>query len=601
MVSGSSIRGVCRGGASRYSLTPTTAQAGALAAVLLAAFTALVLVGGRAKGIAAAVSTVGFPAMALVYVPLAALAAKRARGRLRVAWLIMTAGWASMALGDLLWVYYKNVHGRVPFPSWVDVAMLSYAPLIAVGLLVLPGGGSWRDRGRMVLDGLLVTCSFFLISWVAVMRTAWHTGADSTLQFVISVAYPAGDLLLVTLGFFVLMKAPSALRPTLTVLVVGLACSAVGNGVWAYLGDPEAYKVGGVPDIFYAANYLLISVALVSAQHVQPGTDSTTAEPGRLSLWLPLVPVALAAAFLALTNPGAVTEAPVMVAGAVLVVVTLLRQFTQSAELVQHEQEIRDLADHLADELDSASRYVDSILPLDVVEPIAVCSRYLPSRSVGGDCFGYQWIDDDHLIVYLVDVSGHGVQSALLSVSVHNLLRSGGLARETLLAPDRVLTVLNRRFNMESHDSHYFTMWYGVYQLSTGELRYVNAGHPPPLVLTGEAGAVDCRALNGSAVPVGMFPESDFTTESFSVPAGSQILLYSDGVLGTPPQFARLVAMCTELRSEESCWLDRLATRLPATDDDRSLVLLIFPDGERASSRTETIAAQELATTTASR
>jgi hypothetical protein len=129
------------------------------------------------------------------------------------------------------------------------------------------------------------------------------------------------------------------------------------------------------------------------------------------------------------------------------------------------------LARRLMSELSGAARYVSSILPTDLDGPVPVTSRYIPSEELGGDSFDYRWVDDDHLIAYVVVVSGHGIGPAAFSVSVHNLLRSGTIDDDTLRDPGRVLTELNRLFQMEQQDGNYFTIWYGVYQPSTRTLR----------------------------------------------------------------------------------------------------------------------------------
>jgi len=343
--------------------------------------------------------------------------------------------------------------------------------------------------------------------------------------------------------------------------------------VWVYLTNSSPNGTT-VPHILYLANALLIIVALVSAYHVEPFTADLAEPPSRLALWLPIVPLVGVAVSVAASTTDVVTEAPVVVVGTVLIAATLLRQFLESSEAVRRENEIRHLADRLTDELDSAAQYVASILPGPLYGPVQVNSRYRPARAVGGDSFGYQWVDDEHLIVYLIDVSGHGVRPALVSVSVHNHLRSGGLSAEVLLAPEQVLTELNSRFSMDNQDNHYFTMWFGVYRLSTGVLRYANAGHPPPLVLTGDGNSFP---LNGAAaLPVGMFPDSAFIAEDFAVPVGDRILLYSDGVLGSQVQTATFVALCEELAAESSFWLDDLIDGAPDSDDDCALVLLSF-------------------------
>ena len=249
--------------------------------------------------------------------------------------------------------------------------------------------------------------------------------------------------------------------------------------------------------------------------------------------------------------------------------------------LAARESQNQALATRLRSELDSAAQYVASILPGDLDGPVQVSSRYLPSQEVGGDCLNYAWIDSDHLIVYLIDVSGHGAGSALLAVSTHNMLRSGSLPTATLLAPEHVLTELNRHFRMENQGGNYFTIWYGVYQASTRVLRYAGAGHPPALVLSGGS----ATQLPGQSLPVGMFWETEFTASSYVVPPACQILLYSDGAFEMDlPEglwgFEDFVALCTELAADPDWSLDELIARLrqlndaDAFDDDCSLVRL---------------------------
>ena len=103
------------------------------------------------------------------------------------------------------------------------------------------------------------------------------------------------------------------------------------------------------------------------------------------------------------------------------------------------------------------------------------------------------------------------------------------------------------------------------------------ATQTPPLVLTLEGGSVNCVPLVGNSIPLGMFADSEFIAESHVVPTGAQILLYSDGVLGDPPQMAEFKALCVEFAAGPSLWLDELIDELPTSEDDCSLVLLTFP------------------------
>lgn len=189
---------------------------------------------------------------------------------------------------------------------------------------------------------------------------------------------------------------------------------------------------------------------------------------------------------------------------------------------------MESLARRMMSELGSAARYVASILPGDLAAPVPVTSRYVPSTELGGDSFDYRWIDDDHLIVYLVDVSGHGIAPAMFSVSVHNLMRSGTLDHDTLTDPSRVLTELNRLFQMDQQGGNYFTVWYGVYQPSTRTLRYAGAGHPPALILTAD-GSEPVR-LPSDSIPVGVLENTPFETHTHTLAPDTDLLIYSDGV-----------------------------------------------------------------------
>lgn len=277
-------------------------------------------------------------------------------------------------------------------------------------------------------------------------------------------------------------------------------------------------------------------------------------------------------------------------------IIDITNEVRARQQIAQREQQNRVLSkrlqaqtDRLMSELRSAAAYVASILPGELDGRVQVSSRYLPSRELAGDCFDYSWIDDDHLILYVIDVSGHGIEPSMVSISVHNLLRSKSLAAETLLEPDRVLAELNALFDMDRHGDNYFTMWYGVYQASSRTLRYSSAGHPPALAFTGAPDDLERVLLSTAAQPVGMFEDTEFPSATYVVPPGSRILLYSDGAYELPMaegrhwSLADFIDLCTELAADPGWSLDALTSRLRALtaaglfEDDCSLVLLDLP------------------------
>lgn len=211
-----------------------------------------------------------------------------------------------------------------------------------------------------------------------------------------------------------------------------------------------------------------------------------------------------------------------------------ISQITDVTPIVQANDRIAQLLAHITAELASAAAYLDSIMPKGLTGLVNVTSRYLPSQELAGDCFDYRWIDDDNLIVYLIDVSGHGIEPALLAISVHNLLRSGALPASTLLAPEKVLHELNRLFEMEQHKDHYFTMWIGSYEASTRTLRYASAGAPPALAFDPGRGDRSATELSTGSPAVGLFRDTEFTSHSYAVPPQCRILLFSDGAYEFP-------------------------------------------------------------------
>ena len=185
----------------------------------------------------------------------------------------------------------------------------------------------------------------------------------------------------------------------------------------------------------------------------------------------------------------------------------------------------------LAAELAEAAAYVQSLLPAPMTEGgVRTEWRFIPSTELGGDAFGYHWLDAEHFGLYLLDVCGHGVGAALLSISAMNVLRSQALPRTDFRDPGATLTALNNAFLMEHHNNMYFTIWYGVFHAPSRTLRYASAGHPPALLMTPQAqGGVGVMQLRGKGMILGGLPDMLYQTETVHVPPEASLFLLSDG------------------------------------------------------------------------
>jgi sigma-B regulation protein RsbU (phosphoserine phosphatase) len=190
---------------------------------------------------------------------------------------------------------------------------------------------------------------------------------------------------------------------------------------------------------------------------------------------------------------------------------------------------IEETQKRLEEELQEAAKYVISILPEPMEKPFRITWAYDPSTELGGDSFGYHWIDDTHFAVYLLDVCGHGVGAALLSVAAINVIRSGSLPGIDFLDPGQVLGGLNDTFQMERHNNMYFTIWYGVYDRVSRTISHASGGHPPALLLKpGESGDVIDQLLSPGML-IGGMPDMTYQSATNAVPPGSRLFVYCDG------------------------------------------------------------------------
>lgn len=272
---------------------------------------------------------------------------------------------------------------------------------------------------------------------------------------------------------------------------------------------------------------------------VMPGTDGLTlVKEYRTDDHLKLVPVVVLS-----TREEPKTKAAAFAEGANDYLVKLPDPIEMVARLRHHARGYINLLERneawqalwksqqlLAAELKEAEEYVRALLPPPVSGTISTSWQYIPSTSLGGDAFGYNWVDENHFAMYLLDVCGHGVGAALLSISAMNALRTKSLNAD-FLKPATVLYALNEAFPMEEHDNKYFTLWYGVYNRVTGELTYASAGHPPSVLFTGDdPTSLTQQLLSTPNFSIGWIPGTPFEENVTTLGKYSKLFVFSDGV-----------------------------------------------------------------------
>ena len=216
-----------------------------------------------------------------------------------------------------------------------------------------------------------------------------------------------------------------------------------------------------------------------------------------------------------------------------------LRLYNLNQALQKLAQDLQSQKQLLETELGEAAAYVQSLLPAPWKSDIEIKSYFLPSKQLGGDFFYYDWIhggsENPLLRFYFLDVSGHGLRSALLSVSIRNFLQLTSLEQRNinLNDPGKILALLNENFSMEDHNGQYFTIIYGIYDRATHCLTYANAGHPPAILLSppleGEL-KNESQYLKATGIPVGFMPGFQFGVERHIIRPGSKLYVFSDGI-----------------------------------------------------------------------
>lgn len=241
--------------------------------------------------------------------------------------------------------------------------------------------------------------------------------------------------------------------------------------------------------------------------------------------------------------------------------------------------------------LAEASKYVRALLPEPMnTNEVTTDWRFIPSAALGGDCFGYHWLDEDNFAIYLADVSGHGVSAALLAVTVVNVLRSRSMGAVDYNDPAAVLSALNKAFPMEEQNGMYFTIWYGVYRKSRNRIVYSSGGHPSPILLTNTRDeSPHILQLSSPNIFIGGLPEIEFRSGHVDLNGPALLYVFSDGVyeieledgrIWTYQEFARFLG---EIPPDSESVMDRLLENCVALrkgksmEDDFSIIEISFP------------------------
>lgn len=209
-------------------------------------------------------------------------------------------------------------------------------------------------------------------------------------------------------------------------------------------------------------------------------------------------------------------------------------------ELEQANNRLAQVNDRMSRDLKAAAKIQETFLPREAprVPGVEFAWIYRPCDELAGDGLNIIPLGNGQVGLYILDVSGHGVASALLSVTLSRLLSPpplpfsilmqdrGGENQSEITPPAEVATRLNRLFPFDVQTEQLTTMVYGILDSATGIFRYVSAGHPGPVHLPSRA---EPAILESDGFPLGL-TDQEYEERTVHLGAGDRLYLYSDGV-----------------------------------------------------------------------
>jgi sigma-B regulation protein RsbU (phosphoserine phosphatase) len=214
-----------------------------------------------------------------------------------------------------------------------------------------------------------------------------------------------------------------------------------------------------------------------------------------------------------------------MLAGLALLTFIMFR----SIHSIRRIQSLNEERSRIDSELSVASRIQQAMLPKDVSErdDLNIHAMLTPAREVGGDLYDC-CLRNEKLFFCIGDVAGKGVPAAIIMAMAQSAFR---MLTERESSPERIVSQMNNTLARDNDYNIFITFFMGVLDIPTGRLRYCNAGHKPPLIISEDK---TCHVMNGgtpmSNLPLGAMPDWKYTTQEVMIEPGTTIFLYTDGL-----------------------------------------------------------------------
>lgn len=197
--------------------------------------------------------------------------------------------------------------------------------------------------------------------------------------------------------------------------------------------------------------------------------------------------------------------------------------------------------ERLQADLDIAKEVQEQLYPRSVprVEGLQITAKLNPAKSVSGDYYDYQKVDDHHVTIAIGDVSGKGISAAILMANVQSAMRAQlRVAQQTKcnVEPSAMVSQINKHLEANTTIEKYSTFFFSVYDERTGTLTATNAGHLPPILIRGS----EVIRLDVNGMVVGMFAHAQYDESTIVLEKSDLLLLYTDGITEAENEYGEM-------------------------------------------------------------
>ena len=282
------------------------------------------------------------------------IAAAYHSGRSRFAWVLLGTGALAWAAGEGVGAYYEFIGQQLRYPPLTDIGHLAAVPLAVAGIAVFPGRHRGSSRIAFLLDGAILAGALVLISWATVLGSVYHADTGGGTPALTGLAYPISDIVMAVMALLLVGRTAGAGRLPLLLVMTGIFANLLADSGSVYLTTVTGHAPDQIMGTGWVAGFLLMALGAVRAALLAgSATRADDRPPARWAIFIPYIPVAVAAVIAVLKNVSGPPEALLLWDLIVVVALVIVRQFivildnqTLNQKLASQSAALRESEDH---------------------------------------------------------------------------------------------------------------------------------------------------------------------------------------------------------------------------------------------------------------